>query len=106
MKGLFLGSEASLSTALSPPGAVPWLGGRHRRWKDLQDCCLRVAVSVLGAHVGGEQGWGWPQKATPDGSCLLSPVPTPCPVLSCLPEPERPELPLHPWAGTEYQFVS
>ena len=78
MKGLLLDSEALLSTALPPSGGEPYLGGGHRRrWQDLQDRCLRVPVSVVGHMLGEGQGWGWPLKAAPDGSCLLPPSPPP-----------------------------
>lgn len=105
MKGLLLDSEASLSRVLPPPGGAPCLGGGHRGWKDLQDRRLRVSgyLSVWwGTHVGGVVRVG----GGPRRQLQIEAVPTPCPVLSCPPKPERPELPLHPWAGTEYQFVS
>lgn len=84
MKGLLLDSEALLSTALPPSGGEPYLGGGHRRrWQDLQDRCLRVPVSVVGAHVGGGSGLGVAPEGSSRWKLPPSPVPTPCPVLSC-----------------------
>lgn len=59
--------------------------------------------SVEGVHGQEGQGGGCPRSQL-QAEAAPSPAPISCPPLSC--PPERPALPLHPWAGTEYQFVS
>lgn len=74
MKGLLSGSEASLATAMPPPGAGVLLGRR----------ALKVGGSLGPVSQGtcqcgggtGRPGWELPQEAAPDGSCLL-PLPPP-----------------------------
>lgn len=101
-KGLLLDFEGSLFTALPTPGEGALFGRRTLKVEGpsgpvYQGTCQRGGGAwraVVGVAPGGSSRWKLPP----------SPAPTFCPLLSC--PPECPKLPLHPWAGTEYQFVS